>query len=409
MRPLVAAAALALGVGVGSATAQTTPYYIGGYVGYTHLSNALGLVDGASVPTQLGYVSKADDVTTVALVGGLDQRISRQRVFGDVTLRDSRYADNKLLDSKTYAATAGVDWETIERISGNVRLGSSRDLIRFGVFDRPSGERNLVTTNHADFAARIGVVTRWTFEAGAGWRGVDYTASTYAARELRQSHYSVGTRYWPSSAMSVGLKVRETDGRYPHQSTAGRDRYDRRDVELSTFIQYSGLTSLLVRAAYTRIDYERQDLDFSGFTGSLRAGYAPTGKLRFNAQIARDRAQDLRFSFIDIGSDGIVFETFESAELATALRLRANYDVTAKVALTAGVGHSTRRVSLLASDQQGRERTNSLSLGVTWTPTRTSRVGCNWSKDRRRSDLLAERFNVSSSTFGCSGQLSIQP
>lgn len=406
--PFAAAAVLTLAAG--TAAAQSTPYYIGGYAGYTRLSNALGLADGAAVPTQLGYVSKSDNVATLALVGGLDQRIGRQRVFGDVTLRDNRYSDNKLLDSKTYAASAGADWETIERISGNLTLRSNRDLVRFGAFDRPTAEPNLVTSSQADFMARIGVVTRWTFEAGAGWRGVDYTASTYAPRELRQSHYSAGTRHWPSGSNYIGLTLRKSDGRYPRFSATRADKLDRRDIELSSFFQLSGSSSIYLRAARTRIDYtERNNFDFSGFTGSLRANYTATGKLRFNAEIARDRAQELRFSFIEFGSGGLVFETFESAQLATALRLRANYDLTAKVALNASAGNSRRAVSLQAAGQEGRERTSNFSFGATWTPTRTSRVGCDWSKQRRRSDLLAERFNLSASTFGCYGQLSIQP
>lgn len=405
------ATALVLALAAGTAAAETTPYSIGGYVGYTHLSNALGLADGAAVPTGLGYVSKADDVTTIALVGALDQRIGRQRVFGDVTLRDNRYRDNDLLDSRTYAASAGVDWQTIERISGNLTLRSNRDLVRFGVFDQPTSERNLVTSNQADFTARIGVVTRWTFEAGAGWRSLDYTAASYASREFRQTQYSLGTRYWPGGGNYVGLTLREIDGRYPHYSAGGEESFDRRDVELSASYELSGLTRLYARARHTRIDYAQQlnALDFSGFTGSLRLTYTPTGKLRLNAEVARDRAQDLRFSFLEFGAGGFQFETFESAPLATALRLRASYDMTAKVALNASAGHTRRKVSLLLAGQEGRERTTNFSLGAAWTPTRTSRVGCDWSNERRRSDLQAERLNVSAGSFGCYGQLSIQP
>lgn len=407
-------AVAALALAAGSAAAQTAPYYIGGYVGYNRLSNALGLADGAPVPTALGYVSKADNVATLALLGGLDQRIGRQRVFGDVTLRDNRYSDNKRLNSKTYAASAGLDWETIERISGNLTLRSNRDLVRFGVFEPLTNVRNLVTSNQADVSARIGVVTRWTFEAGAGWRGIDYTAPSYAPREFRQTQYSLGTRYWPGGGNYVGLTLRQTDGRYPRFSAGGAERFDRRDVELSGSYELAQLTRLYARASYTRIDYTQQldRLDFSGFTGSVRASYTPTGKLRFNAEVARDRAQDLRYSFLagfDPNSGQFVNETFASAQLATALRLRAGYDVSAKVALNAAAGYTRRAVSLQLTGQEGRERTSSFSFGASWVPTRTSRIGCDWSNDRRRSDLLAERFNLSSSSFGCYGQLTIQP
>jgi hypothetical protein len=404
------AAACALGAAAVAAQAETTPYYIGGYVGYTHLSNALGLADGAPVPTNLGYTSKADDVTTIALVGGLDQRIGRQRVFGDLTLRDNRYADNKRLNSQTYAASAGLDWETVERISGNVALRSNRELIRYGAFDQPTDVRNLVTANQVDANVRVGVVTRFTFEGGAGWRNVDYTDPSYAGREYRQRHVSAGVRYWPGGSNYLGLTLRESDGRYPRYTASSAETFDRRDVTLSLGYALSGLTSISARASHTRVDYSTAPLDFSGVTGSLRVAYVPTAKLRLEAEAARDRAQDLRFSFIEFDPNvGFFRENLESADLATALRLRAAYAVTSKVAINAQAGTTRRNVALLTTGQQGRERTSSASLGASWTPTRTSRVGCDWSQDRRRSDLLADRLNTSTSSFGCYGQLTIQP
>src|SRR5687768_12256267 len=99
------------------ALAQVSPYYIGGSIAYGHLSNALGQADDAPLPP--GYESRSDNVTSVGLLGGVDQTIGRQRVFGDLTLRDNRYERNKLLNHRNYSVTAGIDWQTIERISGN--------------------------------------------------------------------------------------------------------------------------------------------------------------------------------------------------------------------------------------------------------------------------------------------------
>ncbi|HZF78505.1 MAG TPA: hypothetical protein VEZ89_01825 [Rubrivivax sp.] len=395
-----------------NAAAQTvSPYYLGGLVAYGHQSNALGLTDEATtVPP--GYASKSDKVTSVALVAGLDQPIGRQRLFGDLSWRDNRYDRNELLNHHSYALAAGVDWQTIERISGNLSFRTNRDLVQFSSFEQPTGGRNLVTTRAADASARIGGVTRYTFETAFNYRSIDYSDPGYNSRDLRQHSASVGVRYSPSGTNYLGLTLRDTRGRYPsfQQTTSGvvEDRFDRQDVEASALVQFSGASSIFGRLSYSKADFERQDnQDLSGFTGAMRATYVPTGKLRFSAELARDRGSDIQFNLDAFGS------RVESARLATAARFRAEYSATAKVSAAANVGYTQRSVAVtnpfFGFADEGRERTVQFGMGVTWTPTRTSRVGCDYSRDRRRSDIAAAQLNISSASTNCYAQLTVQP
>jgi hypothetical protein len=408
-RLAIACAAAAVAAAAG---AETSPYYIGGSVGYSRLSNVLGLPDGASVPTLLGYESKSDNVTSYALVGGIDQPIGRQRLYGDLTLRHNKYARNEILDNNSYAVTAGVDWETVERISGNLTLKANRDLLQFSTIDQPTGVRNLVTTRQADFTGRIGGTTRLTLEAGAGYRSVDYSDASYNPRDFRQASVSLGGRYWPSSGNYVDLSLRHSEGRYPRFRRSSddfeADRFDRRGVELSAYYQHAGISSLYARLVHSRIDYDLQDnLDFSGFTGMIKGSWQPASKIRLTTELARDRAADLRFSLDPSDPAG---PQLEGAQLATALRLRVAYAATAKVSFNANAGHTSRSVTVSNAQisQSGREKTRQFGLGAAWTPTRTSRIACDLSRQRQRSDVV-QSLNVSSNSASCSAQLTIQP
>ncbi|MFN6998373.1 MAG: hypothetical protein ACK4PH_29655, partial [Aquincola tertiaricarbonis] len=105
----------------GAAHAQSTPYYVGVSQTFTHESNI--------------YRSRnnevSDTISSTALFGGVDQMIGRQRVYGNATVSTNRFADNNDLNNTGYGLKAGVDWATIERISGNVELNANQSLARY--------------------------------------------------------------------------------------------------------------------------------------------------------------------------------------------------------------------------------------------------------------------------------------
>ena len=415
-RPAFAAALLALAA---AAHGETTPYYIGSSLNYSHQSNVLGLADGQDVTpalTQLGYSSKSDTVTSLALVGGFDQQISRQRLYGDLTLRDNRYSHNDLLNNNSYALSGGLDWQTIERLSGKLTLRANRDLLRYSSIDQPTGVKNLVSTRQADLSARLGGVTDLTFEGGAGYRSVDYSDQRYDPSDNSQAYASLGVRYWPHAFGSVGLTLRQTHGRYPRYRTTANgteaDTLDRQDLDLTASFEVSGFTSISTRLSHTKVDYDFQS-DFSGFTGLVNVTYQPTGRLRLQGEFARDRGQDLRFVFVNPGAELVQAET---ASIVSAWRANARYDLTGKTALTGNFAYTRRPVSLNATslfsgtgtETEGRETRHQYGIGFSWTPTRTSQVGCDLSRERRKSDAV-EQLNLTSNVTSCYAQLTLQP
>lgn len=407
--------ALAAGLTPLAATAQDegSPYYVGVSQTVTRYSNLLRLADGQTAPA--GF-KKSDTVSSTALVAGLDQPISRQRLYGNVVLRDNRMSNNEIYDSQGYSLSAGLDWETVGNLSGSLKAAADRNLASFD--SEGLGlvrTRNLQTTQQFDAVARVGVVTALTGEVTLGMRKVDYSADAYRSREFRQNDASVGVRYRPTAASSFGVALRGTEGRYPKfrdlgDSTFQEDRFDSLDLDLTASLAPSAISSFAVRLSLGRTEYDTAtQRDFSGVTGRASWTWRPTGKLRFLTELTRAPDQDSYFL-----ASAISDATLDFSRVTTALRLRADYAMSAKIALNASARLADRDIVRtlpvlpgLSSEVSGTERSARLALGATWNPIRSVRVGCDVSREQRRGDAPLSS-DLGASTFGCSGQFTLQ-
>jgi long-subunit fatty acid transport protein len=88
------------------------------------------------------------------------------------------------------------------------------------------------------------------------------------------------------------------------------------------------------------------------------------------------------------------------------MRLGADYDLSAKIALTAGIDHVRRSFEGTRFAINGSDRTTSLSLGARWLPTRAIQVGCNLSHDTRSVSQVGNPYT--SNGVNCYGQFVLQ-
>lgn len=395
----------------GAALAQTSPWYIGAAQTFTHESNIYRLADGAATPPG---VSKSDLISSTALLAGLDQPIGRQRVYGNATLRASKFKDNSVLDNEGYALRAGVDWSTIERLSGNVDLSANRSLARFNT-DTEIGlltSKNIENTNRLAATVRVGVVTEYTAEASLEHRQVDYSAAEYAARENRQTTGTIGLRWRPSGSNVFGLGLRHTSGKYPRFRDLGNgdyaaDAYTRTGVDLSAGLEVGGASRIDTRVTLGRTRYdEATQRGFSGVTGFAAWTWLPGAKLKLVTRLARDDGQNSYFSgnpFID----GVI----DYSRTTTTLSLNADYEATAKIRLKAGLSVARRDLvqtlppdALFGADASGRDTSTELTLGATWEPTRSLVFGCDLGVEKRSaSGDLSQPYGAN--RVGCYGQV----
>lgn len=416
MTALRAAAAAALLLCSAAAQAQNSnsPYYIGASQTFTHDSNLLRVTDGTTVPPDY---SRADNVSSTALLAGFDQPFGRQRAYANAALRSNRYSNNDRFNNQSYSASGGLDWSTIERISGSVTANANRSLQRYT--SEEVGfltDKNLQTATSVKARASIGMVTQYSLELNGGWQRVRNSLDipTIKARDYDDASAGFALQWRPSGATTLGAGFSGNRGRYPRFRTdaAGDyqpDRFHRRNIDLTASLRFSGISSFDGRISSGRTRYDLNSArDFSGVTGSAGWTYLPTGKLRFNANFSRDTGQE---SYATTLSNQPA--TADYGRVSNSWRLQSSYQASSKIVLTAGLTYADRKLVQTVDNPfvpiraEGRDRTTVLALGARWTPLRNTALGCDYSNENRRASgpLVG---NLTGNTFGCYGQITLQ-
>ena len=400
----------------GAAMAQSSPYYLGVAQSLGYESNLYRVGDDQTLPA--GY-SKSDTVSGTSLVGGVDQTIGRQRVYGSANVRANRYANNKTLDNESYGLNLALDWATVGRLSGTLSAAADQNLAQFN--NRAAGgvktRKNVVRTNQVDARVRLGVVTKYTLEASLGHRNRSYSAPEYNSSEYRQTSGSLGLRYRPSGALSLGVALRITEATYPkfNQPTPNvfeADRLKRQDIDFTATWLPSAVSQFNLRLSPTHTSYDRDTgSDFSGVTGSATWGWQPTGKLKLTTGLSRDTGQSS--DAVNLGFFGGRITDY--SRTTSALSLKADYELSAKIALNAGISYAHRALANTSSlagnpigSVTGSDNTTVLSLGARWLPTRSIQVGCNVSAENRSSSNTNLSVGLSGNSFSCYGQFVLQ-
>lgn len=410
------AALLAL---AGAAQAETGPYYIGTSASYTRESNLFRLTDAQKSTFEAQGGSASDTYLTLALVGGVDQSIGRQRLYGDLSLRRNRFGDNDDLNSTSYGTKLGLDWETVGNLSGKLELNADRNL-RFDAVNE-NGQRITQENNESvrrfDATVRLGAQSRLRLEGGYTRRTVGYSLAAAQFRDYEEDSVFLGVRYRPANAFTFGADARRTEGTYPTRlaklSTNPEDSLTRSQIDLLTVWAPGGASSVDGRLSFGKTSYEQfTDRDSSTPSWAVAWNWQPTGKLKLVTRLYRE-----------LGQNADVFSTVttDDASKRTGLRLRADYELTGKILMDASVATVRRQLERTRTLNlpgivvpgvtiEGADRFTEFALGARWLATRAVSVGCNFRTERRGTNSNPEiNEKYSANTFSCFGQFVLQP
>ncbi len=391
---LVAAACLVIG---GAALAQSTerPWYVGLGQEFTHQSNVLSSASGEI----------SDTISTTTLRGGLNVPFGRQRAYANVSLSHQRYQDLDARNNSGYTVGAGLDWSTVERLSGTLSLAANRQQTDFSVGGiTPVTLSNIERSDEIAARFRLGVVTMLGFEASLGHRNLSFTAPEYASREYQQNDASLGLSYRPSGILSLGagLSTQRTRFGAPAPGQTAADRSQRQDVYVTANWVPTGASTVTARVNVGKTEYDLGTAaDFSGVTGSLSWAWRPTGRLSLTTSMSRDSGQQSGFLRL---VEGAPVSGANFSQITNALSLRAGYELTGKITLSGGLGYTRRNLVDGFTGVAGNDNTSSLSLGANWAATRTMSFGCTISRDSRSASGTGSSPS-DSDRFGCSGQV----
>lgn len=404
-RVCFAVAVLALGH-VSVASAEANPYYIGAAQALTREINVFKLAEGLPETN--------DTYSTTSVFAGIDQPISRQRIFLDAAARYNKYRHNDQLDNTGFSLDAGIDWETVESLSGRIGYTGRQSLARFGADQGPVlTSKNLERTQEFVARGQYGGASLLSLEASYVHRQLEYTAAQYDFLEFKQDAARLGLLYRPDVSLTLGLGGRRTNGKYPFavQTAPGQfqaDDYSRNDVDLTATWVVTGQSTVRARLSYTKETHEAvATRDVAQTTGALRWDFKPTGKLAFTGELIRDTGAETAFAGLAGAGAAAVGN---SSQLSNSALLRLGYEVSAKIQFELNGRYvqrdliNTQGGALPAS---GSDRYTEAKVGLNWTPTRSLLFGCSVGQEERRSDS-ALSYSYSASVVSCLGQVKLQ-
>jgi hypothetical protein len=437
--PRRCAAALLVTLAPMAGHGQTSPYYLGISQTFGYDSNIFRLPDRGEVALPGGGVQVIEPessglISTTLLLAGLDQPIGRQRLYVNLNAGYTSYASQPQLDSPRYALTAGVDWETAEKLSGNAEFSSGLRLGSYGDRDIPTGRGdNDETYNRFTLLARIGDWKRSRAWVEAGFvadqvrnevdflqpvpYGIDTDPGTGAPivrytdgynRDERSNAVTLGVRYRQSGALVLGAGVRTESRRTdvdrhlidPAQSVSSSADSRRNDLDLFADFNPGGAHQLRARLSYGDTDYDDPGaLDYAGWSGSLRWAWQATGKLDSNLLLLYDTEDRER------GGGSAADGYGDNQTLALEWRLR--YAMTSKLSTNLSASWYQRDYDYLDGFT---DHDTLLALNLTWAVLRNATLGCTAGLDRRTSSAQAAigRNSYDAQFFSCFAQLMLQ-
>jgi hypothetical protein len=193
--------------------------------------------------------------------------------------------------------------------------------------------------------------------------------------------------------------------RTTYDSVAGlpADKSKRNDVYVTANWVPTGASSVNARVNIGKTEYDIATFNnVSGATGSLSWSWKPTGLLVLTTTLVRDTGQNAGF----VQSTNTAAQTATNfSQLTNSLLVNANYDLTGKIKVDAGLAYARRNFTA-AANGSGNDNTTTLSLGAHWAALRTVNLGCTVSRESRTVSGTAST-PYDNNHIGCFGQLTL--
>lgn len=386
--PLVTVLALAAAQ---AGAQERSPYYIGLSQQFTHDNNVYRT---ATNPV-------AETISSTGVVAGIDQPIGRQRLYGDASAQVNRFRHLDGLNNKSYSLLAGLDWETVDFLSGTLRYSTRNSLADFGTLEGSTAPSDQITQQFLA-NARYGISSKLSLDAGYEHRSLKYRSDVYASREQSQNAVNGGLRWGTTGLLTVGLGYRVTHGTTPHYlpTPPFEDELKRRDVDLTVIWTPTGFSTLNARVSATKETHTlATNSEVSGVTGAISWNYRPTAKLDLTATLVRDTGTET--TFITGSTTGATPLPVDNNRISTTAQIEARYAMTSKISLN---GDARQRKGTL-SGGTGDDKVSGYGIGLSYAPTRSTTLGCNVMRESRD---VAGASAYSATTSSCSAQITLR-
>lgn len=356
---------------------------LGGSVAWD--ANVFRLPGSVDPLTVVGKPNKDDRISTAYVGLRIDKSLAQQRFQLDVTKTVTRFNSFTFLDFDALDYRGAWLWRLTPRLSGTLSFDRRQTLAPFA--DIRTFQRNISNTDSRRFSLDGWLAGGWHLLLGVFNSETKFTQVFLPQTSFRSTGVEAGLRYVAASGSSITATRRSSNGTTLNQPLDPVNFIDNgfrlQESELVSTWLVSGKSTLNGRLAYIERSHENfPQRDFSGLAGNLDYTWTPTGKLRLNLSVRRDR--------------DAWWEAFSSVRVSDTLSITPIWQVGAK---------STLRMLLSCTDRNFRgpvfvspgalrnETLCSAGLGADWTPQRYVTVSANLQRDRRSSNFTAFEFN----------------
>lgn len=353
----------------------------------------------------------ADWVSTTGLDGRLNLPFGLQTLRGVAQVSAIRHRQQDTLNANPYRLGATLDWSAGS--DSGLRGDVGAELARRTYIYDPTGAR-AAQERASQMSANVslGLTPQWGLTAGLIGSRREFSETELSALDQRQWALEAGTRYQSSPDLSWRLLLRQTRGSYPDRLPGMADDYRRGDIEAGVQRAWAeGLSSEVVLGW----GHEAHSLDGVADTrlvyGSADVVWRPTAKLRWQLRLDRNSDTGTRAAapYSDPGLPSPTPAALSNAAVSTGLALGATWEVAAKVSLDGRLATVRRNLSatLAGVAASGSDVSQTLSLGVRYSPLPALDLSCRVQRERRTTDVggtgLSYPYTVN--TWGCGGQL----
>lgn len=325
--PLAAAAVLAVAWSGPAWPANDDTLQISARYQLLHDSNVLRVSSLNRQPVG-GSSTRSDTIGMTTLGVLLDKSYSLQRFEVDANLVDRRYRNFDYLSFTTLDYRAAWHWSATPRVRGLLLADHRRRSNSYSDVSNVAA-RNLRTDDilRLDGEADLGAAVRLI-----GSVGQVRTSNEQAVlddRDERTRSVAAGVRYVYPSGSSVSYRLRRAQGEYLNRERDASllpTRFDQTEHEISAGWSLTSKTSVSGQLSYLRRTHPGvPQRDFSAPLGEVRMRWAPTGKLRLDAGVARTyRVSHTDYASYALGRRIMLIPTWD-ATAHTSLRLQLEH------------------------------------------------------------------------------------
>ena len=166
-----------------------------------------------------------------------------------------------MLNNTSYSLNAGLDWESVERLSGSARLLATKPRVLRTLGAAPNiNQKNIQNVGELDLTGRYGITPRW-----GSTRATPTVRSTSRSRAMPTSEYrsnigKVGLSYGGDGQLTVGLGLRYNWTDYPNYpqpfpSTSLGDNSLGKNIDFTANWVATGQSTLDLRLSLSDITY----------------------------------------------------------------------------------------------------------------------------------------------------------